>query len=89
MKPYRIKAVILRHAYEVPHNVNHITNMVYLPIINIVVWGFFTLYLRHSDRLRPGVVSCLLGAVILWGCSALSNAIWRLDLWKSCGREIC
>jgi hypothetical protein len=35
--------------------------------INIVVWGFFTLYLRHSDRLRPGVVSCLLGAVIRWG----------------------
>lgn len=35
--------------------------------INIVAWGFFTLYLRHSDRLRPGVVSCLLGAVILWG----------------------
>lgn len=67
MKPYRIKAMILRHASEVRRNANHLTNMVYLPIINIVVWGFFTLYLRHSDRLRPGVVSCLLGAVILWG----------------------
>jgi len=67
MKPYRIRAVILRHAYEVRHNPNHIANMVYLPAVNIVVWGFFTLYLRHNDRLQPGVVSCLLGAVILWG----------------------
>jgi ABC-2 type transport system permease protein len=67
MKPYRISAVILRHAYEVRHNPNHITNMVYLPVINIVVWGFFTLYLHHNDRLQPGIVSCLLGAVILWG----------------------
>ncbi len=74
MKPYRIKAVILRHYYEVRHNANHITYMVYWPVVNIVVWGFFTLYLRHGDRLRPGVLSCLLGAVILWG---LFNAFQR------------
>ena len=74
MKPYRIKAVILRHAYEVYHNANHVAYMVYWPIVNIVVWGFFTLYLRHGDRLQPGVISCLLGAVILWG---LFNAFQR------------
>jgi ABC-2 type transport system permease protein len=74
MKPYRIKAVMLRHAYEVRHNANHLTYMVYWPIVNIVVWGFFTLYLRRGDRLQPGVISCLLGAVILWG---LFNAFQR------------
>src|SRR6516225_10906746 len=74
MKPYRIKAVMLRHVYEVRHNANHVTYMVYWPIVNIVVWGFFTLYLRRGDRLQPGVISCLLGAVILWG---LFNAFQR------------
>jgi ABC-2 type transport system permease protein len=74
MKPYRVNAIILRHAYEVYHNANHITYMVYWPIVNIVVWGFFTLYLRHGDRLQPGIISCLLGAVILWG---LFNAFQR------------
>jgi ABC-2 type transport system permease protein len=74
MKPYRIRAVILRHAYEVRRNANHITYMVYWPVVNIAVWGFFTLYLRHGDRLQPGVISCLLGAVILWG---LFNAFQR------------
>src|SRR5579863_10042046 len=74
MKPYRINAVILRHAYEVWHNANHITYMIYWPVVNIAVWGFFTLYLRHGNRLQPGIVSCLLGAVILWG---LFNAFQR------------
>jgi ABC-2 type transport system permease protein len=74
MKPHRIRAVVLRHVYEVCRNPNHITYMVYWPVVNIAVWGFFTLYLRHGDRLQPGVVSCLLGAVILWG---LFNAFQR------------
>jgi ABC-2 type transport system permease protein len=74
LKPYRIRAIILRHVYEVYHNANHLTYMVYWPVVNILVWGFFTLYLRHADRLRPGVISCLLGAVILWG---LFNAFQR------------
>jgi ABC-2 type transport system permease protein len=74
MKRYRIKAVILRHAYEVRHNGNHIANMIYWPVVNVVLWGFFTIYLRRGDNLRPGIVSCLLGAVILWG---LFNAFQR------------
>src|ERR1700684_2310720 len=74
VKLYRIRSVILRHTYEVIHNANHITYMVYWPVVNILVWGFFTLYLRHGDALKPGVVSCLLGAVILWG---LFNAFQR------------
>lgn len=63
---HRIEAVILRHFYEMRRNTDHITNMVYWPIVNIVVWGFFTIYLR-SDAARPGLVNCLLGGVILWG----------------------
>jgi ABC-2 type transport system permease protein len=74
MKLYRIRSVILRHTYEVRRNGNHITYMVYWPVVNILVWGFFTLYLRRGDRLQPGILSCLLGAVILWG---LFNAFQR------------
>src|SRR5258708_29610817 len=74
MKLYRIRSVILRHTYEVIHNANHITYMIYWPVVNILVWGFFTLYLRHGDSLQPAVLSCLLRAVILWG---LFNAFQR------------
>jgi ABC-2 type transport system permease protein len=67
MKIHRIHAVVVRHLYEIRHNANHVTNMIYWPVMNIAVWGFFTIYLRQGDRLRPDLLNCLLGAVILWG----------------------
>jgi len=67
MRRNRIEAVILRHLYEIRHNANHLINMVYWPVVNIVVWGFFTTYLFGRDGLQPGIITDLLGAVILWG----------------------
>lgn len=67
MKSNRIKAIVVRHAYEVRRNATHITNMIYWPVMNIVVWGFFTIYLGHGNHLRQNVINALLGAVILWG----------------------
>ncbi len=57
---------MLRHAYEARHNLDRITDMVYWPAMDIIMWGLFTIYLR-GNRLQPGVVSFLLGAIILWG----------------------
>jgi len=70
MKLHRIAAVILRHTCEARHNLNRIAEMVYWPVQNIVVWGFFTIYLARDNHLRPGAVSFLLGAAIL--CSMRS-----------------
>lgn len=67
MKSNRIEAVVLRHYYEARRNVDRITDMVYWPVLDIIVWGFFTIYLARGNRLQPGLVSFLLGATILWG----------------------
>jgi ABC-2 type transport system permease protein len=67
MNPRRIWAVIYRHGCEARRNLNRITDTVYWPVQNIIVWGFFTLYLSREHRLEPGVVSYLLGATMLWG----------------------
>ena len=67
MKTHRINAVIVRHLYEARRNFDRITDLVYWPVLDIVVWGFFTIYLAHGNRLQPNIVNCLLGAVILWG----------------------
>lgn len=66
MRLHRIEAVILRQTYEMRHNINHFINIVYFPVVNIIMWGFLTIYLAHNERLRPGVISSLLGGVILW-----------------------
>ena len=68
MKLHRIVAVMERQVYEARRNLDRITDMVYWPVLDIIVWGFFTIYLaRGGNHLRPDLVTFLLGAAILWG----------------------
>ena len=67
MKVHRINAVILRHVYESQRNFDRVVDMIWWPVLDIVMWGFFTVYLSHNNRLQPNTVSCLLGGIILWG----------------------
>ena len=67
MSPRRIGAVILRHLYETRRNVDRVADTIYWPVLDVVIWGFFTVYLRQTDRLHPRVGTILLGGVILWG----------------------
>jgi ABC-2 type transport system permease protein len=67
MKIHRINAVIVRHVYESRRNFDRVVDMIWWPVLDIVMWGFFTVYLSHSNRLQPNTVSCLLGGIILWG----------------------
>jgi ABC-2 type transport system permease protein len=56
----------MRHAFELRRNGDQLANVIYWPIVNVLVWGFFTVYLRKSGALHPGLVAALLGAAILW-----------------------
>lgn len=67
MTLHRIEAVVLRHLYELRRNTNHLINMVYFPVVNIVMWGFITIYLTHHQGMRSGLISSLLAGVVLWG----------------------
>jgi ABC-2 type transport system permease protein len=67
MKTNRIAAVIERHCYETRRNFDRVSDLFYWPVLDIIVWGFFTIYLARGNRLQPNIVNCLLGAVILWG----------------------
>src|SRR5262249_833353 len=67
MKLHRIVAVMERHVYETRRNFDRITDLVYWPILDVIVWGFFTIYLvRGGNRLQPSMVTFLLAAAILW-----------------------
>lgn len=67
MKLYRTKAIILRHLYDARHNLDRIVEMFYWPILDVVIWGFFTFYMSANYQLGTNIVSFLLGAIILWG----------------------
>jgi ABC-2 type transport system permease protein len=67
MKWHRIRAIMLRHTYEVRRNLNKVSDSVLFPVLSILMWGLFTLYLSHDHRMQSSIVGLLLGAAILWG----------------------
>ncbi len=67
MKLHRINGVMLRHFYEARRNLDRVIDMLYWPVLDVIVWGFFTIYLSKSQGFGGGVIGFLLGATILWG----------------------
>jgi ABC-2 type transport system permease protein len=67
MKAHRIVAVMTRHAYEARRNVDRVTDMIYWPVLDIMMWGFFTTYLGHGLGMQPDVIKFVLSAIIIWG----------------------
>jgi ABC-2 type transport system permease protein len=60
----RVSAVVLRDIYVLRRSVPRIFEIVYWPLIELVIWGYVSVYLAASDA--PIYVSLLLGGVLLW-----------------------
>lgn len=66
MKLHRIIALIVRHLYLYRRSLPRIMEIFYWPFLDLVIWGFITLYLVRYQSQMPGFVSFFLGALILW-----------------------
>ncbi len=62
----RIGAILLRHVYLMRSSPTRLFDLMYWPLLQMVMWGFITLFLaRHSSWIvQAGGV--LIGAVLLW-----------------------
>ncbi len=66
MKVHRIAALITRHLYLYRRSLPRLMEIFYWPFLDLVVWGFITVYLTRFQGQLPGVVTFFLGALILW-----------------------
>ncbi|MFO0707541.1 MAG: ABC transporter permease [Nitrospira sp.] len=66
MKLHRITAVLLRHLYLYRRSLPRMMEIFYWPFLDLVIWGFITLYLARYQSQVPGFVTFFLGALILW-----------------------
>ena len=66
MKLHRIMALIVRHLYLYRRSVPRIMEIFYWPFLDLVIWGFITMYLMRYQGQIPGIVTFFLGAMILW-----------------------
>lgn len=60
----RISALVLRYIYLHRRSVARLGEIVFWPVMNLLLWGFLTTYMQRV--VVPGVVIYFLGAMILW-----------------------
>ncbi|MCC6543571.1 MAG: ABC transporter permease [Nitrospirae bacterium] len=66
MRLHRINAIVLRHLYLHKRSVARLMETFYWPVVDLLVWGFITVYLQQYKDGLPGFVTFFIGALILW-----------------------
>ncbi|WGF87174.1 ABC transporter permease [Marinivivus vitaminiproducens] len=62
----RIAAMVLRHVYLLKSSWPRVLEMVYWPTVQMILWGFITLYLMQSSRTVAQAAGLFLSGVLLW-----------------------
>jgi ABC-2 type transport system permease protein len=57
---------VLRFTYLYRRSVPRLIEMIFWPMMDLLVWGFVTTYLLRLGPGAPGLVTFLLGAMIFW-----------------------
>lgn len=66
MKMHRINAVVYRHLSLYKRSLTRLMEIIYWPVLDLMVWGFVTIYLRKYQGSLPFFISFFLGSLILW-----------------------
>lgn len=64
----RVYGLICRHFYLFRGSVPRLLEQLYWPVVDILVWGFLTIYLQQfqGDGTLPNFLGYFLGGLILW-----------------------
>jgi ABC-2 type transport system permease protein len=66
MKLHRIVAVFVRQMYLYKRSLPRLMEIFYWPLLDLVLWGFISVYLARYQANLPNFVAFFLGALILW-----------------------
>lgn len=66
MKLHRIVAIFVRQMYLYKRSLPRLMEIFYWPLLDLVLWGFISLYLARYQGSLPNFVAFFLGALILW-----------------------
>lgn len=62
----RVNALVLRYTYLYTRSVPRVAEMFFWPVMDLLVWGFITVYLLRLGHQLPATVTFLLGSMIFW-----------------------
>ncbi len=66
MKWHRISAILIRNLYLYKRSLPRIMDIVYWPVMELLVWGFLSVYLEGLQIGALNVATVLLGGVVFW-----------------------
>lgn len=66
MKLYRIEALILRYLYLIRRELGKLSETFYWPVMDVVIWGFVSIYVQKSGNNLPLFAAFFLSGMILW-----------------------
>jgi ABC-2 type transport system permease protein len=62
----RVFAIVMRHLYLYKRSLSRLMEIFYWPLLDLLVWGFITIYLNQFKGTLPNFLGFFLGALILW-----------------------
>lgn len=89
IKVHRILALASRHLMLYKRSPTRIMEVLYWPVLDLLLWGFITIYLANYKAGLPKFVAFFLGALILWDilfraqqgvCITFLEEIWSRNL---------
>jgi ABC-2 type transport system permease protein len=66
MNPRRVLAVFKRHYYMTVYSPPRILDTLFWPFVDILVWGYLTVFLREGRGALSAPLGFLIGGVLLW-----------------------
>ncbi|MCK6548844.1 ABC transporter permease [Myxococcota bacterium] len=85
-RPRVVKGLLLRTFYVDRHNPGQLVDVVLIPVLDLLVWGLLTLYIKRSGVQLPKVLELVLGARVLWAFLYRSQTTVALtfleDIWS-------
>jgi ABC-2 type transport system permease protein len=81
----RIRALVLRYLLLLRRDASRVIDTFQWALIDVVIWGFLTLYVAGSGAQLPNALAIFLGAAILWNlffrCSQDVSVSFLDDVW--------
>ena len=73
MRVYRVLAVVQRHLYHFKRNWDRLSDSIYWPIMDLVIWGLSTSWIQQSQPQAHDLLLIMLTAIVFW------QIVWRAN----------
>ncbi|PIY71943.1 hypothetical protein COY87_03555 [Candidatus Roizmanbacteria bacterium CG_4_10_14_0_8_um_filter_33_9] len=71
MKAHRIKGIVLRYMFIMKHSLNRWSDMIYWPILDLLIWGLTIKYMTALSLNPQKMIISFIAGMLLW------TFVWR------------